>query len=84
MLQDTRLWSGTLSTPTLKTILTQIFKEDGFAFIPFGYEHFPDTSLPLSDADVAPLMTSFYTNAFREEKEALSPQDILCLKAVLP
>ncbi len=38
----------------------------------------------LCDQDVTPLLSTLYAKAFGEEKEALSPQDTLCLKAVMP
>lgn len=84
MLHDLHHWSATLSSGAAQPLFAQIFKEDDFVFVPFGHGRFPDNSAPLSDADVAPLALSLYTKAFQETKEELTPQDKLCLKAVLP
>ncbi|MCE2951688.1 MAG: hypothetical protein ACK5TR_04405 [Alphaproteobacteria bacterium] len=58
--------------------------EDGFVFVPFGPYYFPEHSTALCDEDVAPFLSQLYEKAFSEKKEALSSQDLLCLKAVLP
>ncbi|MBA4750148.1 MAG: hypothetical protein H2057_05970 [Alphaproteobacteria bacterium] len=84
MLQDEHAWSSALSTSALKTILAQIFQEDGFVFVPFGHEDFPDTGVPLSDEDIGPLALYLYAKTFGDIKDPLTPQDLLCLKAALP
>lgn len=84
MLHDEHAWSSALSAPALKTVLANIFEEDGFVFVPFGHEHFPETGVPLSDVDIAPLAVYLYAKAFGDLKDPLTPQDLLCLKAALP
>jgi hypothetical protein len=84
MLHDEHTWSSALSTPALTPVLANIFEEDGFVFVPFGHEHFPETGVPLSDEDIAPLAVYLYAKAFDDLKDPLTPQDLLCLKAALP
>lgn len=84
MLDDQRAWSQNLPRDLLTSILTHLFQEDGYVFVPFGHRPFPTGSIPLRERDVAPLLPQLYLHAFGKASDPLSPQDILCLKAVLP
>lgn len=84
MLDDHNAWSQSLPRDILTNILSHIFQEDGYVFVPFGHSPFPASSTPLRDRDVAPLLPELYLHAFGGTSDALSPQDLLCLKAVLP
>lgn len=84
MLQDLPTRFRDWSPLATKKSLALTLETDGFVFVPFGPYSFPERSTALCDEDVAPFLSQLYEKAFGENKEALSSQDLLCLKAVLP
>lgn len=64
--------------------LTLTLEQDGFVFVPFGHEAFLKNLNVISDQDVIPLLPHLYAKAFGTKEHPLSPEDVACLKAVMP
>ncbi|MBA4750136.1 MAG: hypothetical protein H2057_05910 [Alphaproteobacteria bacterium] len=65
------------------------FERDGFAFMPLGYNPYGHNPFPqifhrVHNEYVKDLLPKLYKNAFGEEKQTFSVQDVLCLEAVMP
>lgn len=73
-----------LSAPYFVTHVQNTYVQNGTVFMPFEQYLFPKGSQPLTTEDVASLIPSLYKHAFHGEKTVFSPQDLLCLEAVLP
>jgi hypothetical protein len=73
-----------LPLKVLQKSINLTFEQDGFIFVPLAHHTSPQNSVALSDKDVEPILSQLYTKAFSEEKELLTQEDILCLKAVMP
>ncbi|MFN7640182.1 MAG: F-box protein, partial [bacterium] len=98
MLHDDHRWSDHLCESALVKTTSFFYETDGFAFVPFSQRTFPQGSVRLSDEDVAPFFDTLYAHAFGAGAasytlyghtiggipDTLSPQDLLCLKGVLP
>ncbi|MBA4749268.1 MAG: F-box protein [Alphaproteobacteria bacterium] len=84
MLHELSGWSVRLSPTRLPTYINKIYKKNGFAFVPLRQETFPKDSRPFTNDEIKPLLPTLYAHVFREHKEALSSQDLLCLESVLP
>lgn len=84
MLYDHKKWSERLPDTLLRKTLQKLYDTNGFAFMPYKQHVFLNGSACLDDTDIEPHLPTLYTRAFHAEKDTLSPQDVLCLEAVLP
>ncbi|MBA4749273.1 MAG: hypothetical protein H2057_01495 [Alphaproteobacteria bacterium] len=73
-----------LSAPYFVTQGQNTYVQNGVVFMLFEQYLFPKGSQTLTTEDVASLIPRLYKHAFHGKKTTFSPQDLLCLEAVLP